>query len=823
MYVPAALAAIPLLAGSAAGLLLGDVAAVPPIAAAAAFFALIAALTACADSSALEFTISLAAGCLLAGISLGGTFAASAYRSPLRQWFDAVPVTSRADPVIVEGVLREDAGLTSGGASLIVSVDRVAGVNLLACRLFVQPDTCGARLTISGGLAFQHLDAWRAGRRIRVPATVRVPVSYINPGVPDDPRALARRGVSLVGSVKSAQLVEVTGEGTAVRETAAAARAWARRQIAREVGRWSPRSAGVVAAILLGDRTGLSDEDERRLQDAGTYHVIAISGGNIAILAAVVLLVLRGARMPPAAAFGMTIVVLLAYGRITIPAASVDRAITAATVFLAGRLLDHRGPPLNALAVAAIFAVAVSPAAPLDAGFLLSFGATLGILLVASRILAWPGEGRSTLSYLGRVVAGLLVATICADIALAPISAAVFGRITFAGLLLNFAAIPLMTVVQVAGITVLAAASWPTLAAAAGFAAHLASNGLIDSARLVEAAPWMAVHVPAPAWWLVTAYYSCCALALTTSRCRRLTVTGAALAGMGMLAGPVAAARDAVPPATDGVLRVVFLDVGQGDATVALLPRGRAVLVDAGGLAGSTPAAFDIGERVVVPALRAFGVRQLDALVLTHGDPDHVGGAPAVIRQYAPRAVWEGIPVPQHAGLRQLGVLADAGGGVWRRVQAGGVDRIGTVEIAVLHPPPPEWERQRVRNEDSVVLELRIGEVSVVLPGDIGREGEMAALSRLPRDRLVIVKAPHHGSATSSTQQFIDALAPAAVIFSAGRANRFGHPAPSVVERYRVAGAAMFSTAQDGAVILDTDGRTVEIRGWTGRSVVLKR
>ena len=99
----------------------------------------------------------------------------------------------------------------------------------------------------------------------------------------------------------------------------------------------------------------------------------------------------------------------------------------------------------------------------------------------------------------------------------------------------------------------------------------------------------------------------------------------------------------------------------------------------------------------------------------------------------------------------------------------------------------------------------------------------MAALPRLPRGRLVVVKAPHHGSATSSTQAFIDTLAPAAVIFSAGRANRFGHPAASVVDRYRAARAVMFGTAEDGAVILDTDGRTVEIRGWTGRAVTLRR
>jgi competence protein ComEC len=140
------------------------------------------------------------------------------------------------------------------------------------------------------------------------------------------------------------------------------------------------------------------------------------------------------------------------------------------------------------------------------------------------------------------------------------------------------------------------------------------------------------------------------------------------------------------------------------------------------------------------------------------------------------------------------------------------------VQVTVLHPPRPDWERQRVRNEDSIVLEIRIGDVSVVLPGDIGAEGERALLAHWQPSRLVVIKAPHHGSATSSGPALLAALAPAAVVFSAGRNNRFGHPHPTVVARYGSIGAVMFSTATDGAIILDTDGRTLSMRGWTGRS-----
>jgi competence protein ComEC len=139
----------------------------------------------------------------------------------------------------------------------------------------------------------------------------------------------------------------------------------------------------------------------------------------------------------------------------------------------------------------------------------------------------------------------------------------------------------------------------------------------------------------------------------------------------------------------------------------------------------------------------------------------------------------------------------------------------------VLNPPEPDWERQKVRNDDSIVLEVRVGDVAVLLPGDITRAVEPAVVSRFAPAPLVIVKAPHHGSAGSSSQMFVDALHPAAVVFSAGKRNPFGHPAPVVVDRYRAAGAEVFSTADDGAVVIDTDGHEVVMWTWNGRRLSL--
>jgi len=258
----------------------------------------------------------------------------------------------------------------------------------------------------------------------------------------------------------------------------------------------------------------------------------------------------------------------------------------------------------------------------------------------------------------------------------------------------------------------------------------------------------------------------------------------------------------------DGRLHVTFIDVGQGDAALIRFPRGRTLLIDAGGLAGG---GFDIGDRVVAPVLRDAGVRRLDALALTHGDPDHIGGAAAIVDEFRPREVWEGIPVPRSAPLTALRTRAQALGAKWANVYRDDHVVFDDVEVLARHPDRADWERQKVRNDDSLVLELRWREVSIVFTGDIGKAVEPRVAAATPAAAVRIVKVPHHGSLTSSSGAFVEAMHPQIAVVSVGRSNHFGHPAPEVIDRYRSVRAETFRTDRDGAITLDTDGHTVEI------------
>ena len=654
-----------------------------------------------------------------------------------------------------------------------------------------------------------------------MPVTLRPAARYANRGVPDQRRALMWRGTSLLGSVKSALLIDVVAQGGWWSETAATVRSQVRRRLDLTVGHFGARSAGAVTAVLIGDRAGLGAEARPRLQEGGTYHVIAISVGNIAILSAALLLVARGVGCSRRTASVATIGCLLAYGSIVGSEASVARATFAASVFLAAMAADHRASPLNTLALSATCLAGVAPLLVVDAGFLLTFGATLGILLVVAPLVDELRGFTDRAGRLGSCIAApltaLLIATMCAELALLPIAATAFSRVTIAGLALNFVAISLMMVAQVAGLNAVCVSVVSERAGLmVGYGAHLASSGIVESARLVDVFPWLSWRVAAPGVLLTSAYYGGWWLWLRKPTTQGVWRSGTALV---VVTGALILSRpNGLPRAATSCrgltepLEVMFLDVDQADATLVKLPSGRSLLVDAG---GSVHGAFDVGARIVSPVLWSAGVRRLDYLALTHGDPDHVGGAASVIKEFTPREVWTDVPVPRAKRLRELERMSHRVGTARRILQKGDrlIDR--GVTIRVWHPPAPEWDRPEwdrpeARNDDSLVIELRYGSVSVVLPGDIGRRVEAGLSHEIPLAPFRVLKVPHHGSRTSSSAEFIAALRPRVAVISAGQHNRFGHPAPEVVRRYQNAGVMLLHTGE-GAISLCADGSSLAL------------
>jgi len=535
---------------------------------------------------------------------------------------------------------------------------------------------------------------------------------------------------------------------------------------------------------VLGRRDNLPPEIRQRFVDAGLAHLLAISGLHVGIIAAWLLLIARRA-VGRRRAWTVSVVATWMYVVfLGFPAP----AIRAAAFISIGALARarQRHPSAGAvLAVAVLVVLAVDPRAIVAVGAWLSVSAVWGTSW-AGRLVRWRGQGATALR-LATASAGAVIAT-------APITAFAFGTVSLAGLVTNLVAVPLAGVVVpgVFGSLVLGA----PLAAGAGLALALleriaALGGRIPGGHFVGvagwefAAPWVALLLSVV--WLAR-------LRLGRPVLRRMAVAS----GVAWVVLAVAARR----PSPDGrTLSVYILDVGQGDAIALRTPAGHWLLVDAGPRGPSG----DAGRRVVAPFLRSRSVTTLSAMVVTHGDADHVGGAAYVAGEFAPRLVLEpGQPLGSSPYMEFLGVV-DSAGLTWQAARAGDTLVLDSVTVAVLHPTADWVGEQFDPNENSVVLRVGYGCFDAVLTGDAGVPVEREL--RGTDVEADVLKVGHHGSSSATSAAWLQAVRPKVALISVGRRNRYGHPAAEVLGRLADQHVPVWRTDRGGSVTIETDGR----------------
>src|SRR5436309_2727773 len=729
----------------------------------------------------------LALGAAAFALTAGAAAAESAGydAAPVRRW-----VVAHEDddaPVLLRGVAAADGRAFGDRLQILLDVD---GLELRGRTL---PTVGRIRLDV-GGMPSDEAPGSVGlieGDRIEAWAVLRVPRGFGTPGAYDAAAQARRDGIHALGYVKSRRLVTRTGRGGVnfIRSAAARARERARKAILTYV--LPGPEQGLVRAMTIGDRTGVEPETAEAFRIAGTYHVLALSGTQVALVAGIVLWLVGRLDSPPPARALLTSSAIVFYAVFVGGDVPVVRATVMAVVMLAGRALDLDADLANLLGLAAVLLLLYHPSWIGDVGFQLSFTATLGLLLLSSVVAARLPAMKWRLEQ-------AIAASIAAQLALAPLLLVHFHRLAVAALVLNLAAVPLSGAVLLSGFAVVAASAGPAvLAARVGDVAWICAHALLRSGEIVRLAPALDVRHPTPPAWAIALFLAGLLLLITPTRFR----AGATATTLG-LGALIFAAR---PAPADGRLSVTALDVGQGDCLAVRSPRGRMWMVDA---AGSFDARFDIGEAVVGPYLWSEGWRRIETLVLTHAHPDHVGGAPFLLRAFDLGGTWEG-PAPRHdRGYRELDAALGAAGRERRAVTRGVRADWDGVAVEVVGPRPPRRPPWTTRNDDSVVLSLRWGQVTFLLTGDIESAGE-DALGDVPAQ---VLKVPHHGSRSSSTPRFIAAVSPRVALVSVGHANRFGHPHPAVMERYARAGVWVLRTDRDGAVTVSTDGERLFIR-----------
>jgi competence protein ComEC len=640
------------------------------------------------------------------------------------------------------------------------------------------------------------------GQRVSAELKLARARGFRNPGAFDYPAFLRREGILLVGSGRADSLVPLTADEP---PWPVRVKRWAVAIISAHL---PETSVALLAGLILGEKTGLPPEAEEAFRRAGVYHILAVSGFNVALLAGSVFFVLSALGVSRRATAVTAGVALVGFALVVGGQASVLRATVMGLLLLAATLLDRESQLMNALALAALVLLAWRPGDLWDPGFQLSFAATAGIIYLAPPITSWLAA-RGWPAWLATAVA----VSVGAQAAVTPVMLNHFNQLSLVGIAANLVVVPLAAVGTTLGMLAL------LVALASASAADMLFRALWLVLLALRAAVWAAaavpvamVHLPAPGWTAILAW--CGSLALVpVLGARRWTRAAAAVCLAAALALSV---WPWVRPG-DGKLRVTFLDVGQGDSILVELPEGPRLLVD-GGPAGARR--LDVGERVLAPFLWNRPAARLDAVAVSHSDPDHSGGLRAVLTRFRVGELWEnGRWGPgSEATLR----AAERSGACRRTLVAGQRMWLGSALVTVLNPdgtlsldePPPKGE-----NEESLVLRLDWRGFSLLLTGDLGRPGEERVLASHAPVRALALKVGHHGSRFSSTDEFLAATRAAVAVISVGARNPFRHPTPEALARLEAAGARIYRTDRDGAVVLETDGVTLWITRWASGTV----
>jgi competence protein ComEC len=759
------------------------------------------------------------------------------------------------------GRLRSDPAAVPWGTRYEINLEEVESAS------GVTPVSGGMRVTAyqeetEGGDA----PAARAGDKVESLVHALPIRNFGNPGSFDQRAYLALQGIELQGSLRSAKLLTIL-DGQP-RLTISERLARGRGRLLRSVDELFPArpdEAALARAMLLGDRSFVNHDRVAEYQQTGVYHVLVLAGLHVGALIAFFIWAGRRLRLRLIPGTILTLAALISYVGIVDDRPPVLRAALMAALYLCAQLFYRRMDLLNLAGLSALAILIAQPSEITDASFLLSFSAIgiIGAVAVpwieqtsepylrglrhlgdvtrdvshAPRVIQFrmemrvagewvsrklpafaPGLGAGLLASPCRTVLffwELIVISAILQLGMLPPLAYYFHRVTLAGPVANIPAVLLTGVAVPLGFVTVglslfsrAAATIPAKALGVLLAAL---NASVDWFAHWQRASY---RIPGPPIAVIGIFVTLAISLSATIRARRRGWLQIAALAPVLGAAAVIATYPFAPRLSGNNLEVTVLDVGQGDSLFVSYPNGRTMLVDGGGDPGNFHKAgmhsgLDVGEDVVSPYLWSRGLKQIDVVTLTHAHLDHLGGLPAVLENFRVRELWVGRDI-EIGAYRGLIALARKRGAIVRHLERGDSFQQEEIRGTVLSPEDLN-EAAVVKNDDSLVLRLADGAQSMLLSGDMERPSERRILEEEQNVGVNFLKVAHHGSKTSTTEEFLQAAHPSFAAISVGRDNGFGHPSPEVVERLEAAGVRVFRTDRDGAITAVTDGLAMRV------------
>ena len=587
------------------------------------------------------------------------------------------------------------------------------------------------------------------------------------------------------------------------------------------------QDAAAIFAMLFGGYQGIRPELLEAFTVTGIVHILSVSGSHITLMAGTANIVGRFLHMSPRATAALATGVILFYSLLAGAIPPVIRSALMGILTLLALTAGRERDAQHILGLVALGLLLYSPLWLFDISFQLSFGATAGLLYLA------PPLRESLRKKLPVFVADSLAVTIGAQLSVLPIIAWYFNVLSLSSLLANLVIAPIVEWIIVAGLLAGLLASLLPLAGKVVFLLASVVLGLVyELSRWVAALPGSQIYMPTFSWWGGMLYYMGLGwLVIGDEHRKRLMYC----AGSTYLLAMGQKLRDSKGwqavfllgmlvvffccwqmGCNNKEMQVHFIDVGQGDSALVITPHGRAFMVDTGGVREGS---YDIGSRVDVPYLLHYGVEKLDYIFLTHAHDDHAGGVKGILTKIPVGAIGIGHEGTgdylQTFGTGELGKIKK----LLVPLQEGSSIELDGVRIDMLYSPESrkvqESQLQATGNEFSNLIRVSYGEASFLFTGDLIAEQEQQVLANGTNVASTVLKVGHHGSRTSSSQEFLTAVNPGWAVISCGYNNSVGHPHKEILNRLTsCTKAKILRTDQQGAIVFRTDGKSIKVESF---------
>lgn len=704
------------------------------------------------------------------------------------------------ETVKVEGVLREEPRLATD------SKGQAKQRYLLAVTRLREKGQDWQRA--SGGLyVYAHSNeapAVRIGDKITATGKIRSPHGYQNPGQIDTKMLLRSQGITAsLSAGKQGIKVEAV-------DTAALARWLAdlRRHYRDSMEKVMPRAdAAAIFAMLFGGYEGIKPELVESFTTTGIVHILSVSGSHISLLAAVMAGLGGLLRLPKTVTAVLVVGIIVIYSLLAGAVPPVVRsAIMGALAFVA-LALDRERDARRILLLTGLVMLIISPLLLFHISFQLSFLATAGLLYLAPVWQKYMREHGCN----AWLAAGLAI-TLAAQLATLPILAWYFNQLSLSSLIANLLVVPLVELLIVLGLFAGVLAFVLPLAGGVVFVCDSLLLGVVtELTAKIAALPASMIWIPSLNFGWALLYYGLLGLFLLTEKqrdkLRELLKSHKKMLGVALMTVCVFATCWQL--ARPKELQVHFIDVGQGDAALIITPYGHAFMFDCG---GTRDGAFDVGAKVDVPYLLHYGVLKLDGIFLTHAHEDHAAGCGSILKKIpVARVVTADEGLPDYARSMGLGDN-DPLLHKFHTARQGEQLTVDGVTIEVLFAPAAGEGEKKTGNEASNVYRVTYGQASFLFTGDLTKEKEARLLAEGINPASTVLKVGHHGSNTSSSVEFLQAVAPQWGVCCVGADNSFGHPKQEIVSRLQAADVQLYRTDRDGAVVFYTDGRNMRVK-----------